>query len=126
MIVSTCETCGREQTTRQFVNTCTKPRCTGTMAVQMIIDDEKEQPVDIYTRLLIAEQKTLAALETAHAAEMRALDDYIDNPTHTTEAATQTTRLAYIAAEQRLSDIRQAIADVKHAQELLQEQEHAA
>jgi len=113
MIISTCLDCGREHTTHDFINSCEK--CRGNIEVREIIEP---RALSTETRLLIAEQKALIAIEAAHAADLRALDAYADNPNdHNAQASARATE-NYNNAEARLRDVRQALADLRRIEEI--------
>lgn len=121
MIISTCMNCGRENTTHEFINSCEK--CGGNIEVQEIIEP---RALSIETRLIVAREKQKQIIDAAFARYMglqEAIFDAQDNnapPAREQQLRAEyaSAKTAYEAAENRQAEINQALADLRHIEEI--------
>lgn len=121
MIISTCMNCGREHTTHEFINSCEK--CRGNIEVRQIIEP---RALSIETRLLIAQEKQKHIIEAAFSRYIGLQNAIFEAQDNNAPAAREQqlrdeytgAKAAYEAAENRMADIQQALADLKHIEEI--------
>ncbi len=116
MIVSTCKDRGHEFTTAEFIHKC--PRCGAPMQVEMIIEPTK---LDRATKLLIAEQKLIADLETAFCEQATILNNYENKAPAEIVTMWQAADRRYMEILARLKAVQSELIKADNVDDLLNE-----